>query len=448
MFIPTLLSAVAAEMAGFDTNLSQVSLAEGQRDMFNTEQRGEGTYYGQNGDSQGACEDHRVSGNKVLWGHNAITVAINKPQWYNGRACGTCLEVTSPKMGLNKAFAIVNNLCPECHTGDLDFATNGDGRWSDLRWKAVPCKGSFFSKFAFIMQGSNQWYLKVAVKRSKFPVTGLQVKAGGRWVSPQSTQGSYFVFTGQQLSFPLTVKVKSVAAPGEEVQDVIPRMVNEQLIEGSAQFSSGGGGGGGNDDDSGDGEEDGDMWPILYSNKKCEKPGDEAIQTVQSRAECEKRAKDMGRRFYNYKTDSGKKCYTSVTCDNPRTTAWDWTVFETPSDAATPSPTPEPTPEPTPAATPAPTPEATPKPTPEAEGMCQPWCHKHEITKWGAGGTDAPGAKCSWKRCCGCAPCASSVSAPVAAPPRTATGAPAVAPKRMPAASAALVARKKTRRAL
>merc|ERR1719183_1116088 len=248
----------AAEGFTLNASLSR-SEAEGQIDMFEKEQRGEGTYYGAGGDSGGACEDHRTGGDKDLWGHNAITVAINKPQWYDGLACGTCLEVTSPRMGLNKAFAIVNNLCPECHKGDLDFATNGDGRWNDLRWKAVPCSGSFFSKFAFIMQGSNQWYLKVAVKRSKYPVTGLQVKSGGRWISPQSTQGSYFVFTGQQLSFPLPVRVKSVAAPEGQVEDVIPRLVNEQLIEGSAQFSSGGGGGGGNDDDSGDGEEDGDL---------------------------------------------------------------------------------------------------------------------------------------------------------------------------------------------
>merc|ERR1719174_3022239 len=231
----------AAEGVTLNASLSR-SEAEGQIDMFEKEQRGEGTYYGAGGDSGGACEDHRTGGDRTLWGHNAITVAINKPQWYNGLACGTCLEVSSPSMGLKNAFAIVNNLCPECHRGDLDFALAGDGRWSDLRWKAVPCAGSFFSAFGFLLQGSNEWYLKVAVKRSKFPVTGLKVQVNGQWVSPQRNEGSYWVFTGRQFKFPLPIRVTSIAAPGEEVEDTIPSLENEKLIYGSSQFSSSGDG--------------------------------------------------------------------------------------------------------------------------------------------------------------------------------------------------------------
>jgi len=30
----------------------------------------------------------------------------------------------------------VNNLCPECKKGDLDFALDGDGRW-EIEWKAI-----------------------------------------------------------------------------------------------------------------------------------------------------------------------------------------------------------------------------------------------------------------------------------------------------------------------
>jgi expansin (peptidoglycan-binding protein) len=385
-----LLSLVAAELTLTIANASQA----GQFDMFKTMQRGDGTYYGKNGDSAGACEDHRVAGNKVLWGHNAITVAINKPQWYNGKACGTCLEVTSPRMGLNKAFAIVNNLCPECHTGDLDFATNGDGRWNDLRWKAVPCKGSFFSKFAFIMQGSNQWYLKVAVKRSKYPVTSLEVKANGRWVRPSSTEGSYFVFNGQQLSFPLPVRVKSVAAPGEEVQDVIQRLANEQLIEGSAQFESGGGGADDEDEEEEEEEEEdnGELWPMLYTYKKCEIADGDApsrVLSVSGRAECQAMAKAESHPFYNYDPDQ-KRCFASATCNSPKKTTYNWNIYAEEEEEEEE--------------------DVTPPPTPEAAGICQPWCEKHEITKWGARGTDTPGAKCSWKRCGGCAQCTVSAA--------------------------------------
>ena len=81
-----LAAAEKGDMCPSDDPVSLLQLlrrseTEGQIDMFEKEQRGEGTYYGAGGDSGGACEDHRTGGDRALWGHNAITVAINKPQW-------------------------------------------------------------------------------------------------------------------------------------------------------------------------------------------------------------------------------------------------------------------------------------------------------------------------------------------------------------------------------
>ena len=49
---------------------------------------------------------------------NAKRVAMNSQQWFNGAACGTCIEVVSPAMGFrNPTFAVVTDLCPESAQG-------------------------------------------------------------------------------------------------------------------------------------------------------------------------------------------------------------------------------------------------------------------------------------------------------------------------------------------
>ncbi len=67
-----------------------------------------------------------------------FTVALDQPQ-FNVGGCGMCIELTgtgtgaggNPVTGTYTVF--VNNLCPECEFGHLDFATPGDGSW-DIVW--------------------------------------------------------------------------------------------------------------------------------------------------------------------------------------------------------------------------------------------------------------------------------------------------------------------------
>jgi hypothetical protein len=100
---------------------------------------GDGTFYGDGGHgAEGACMLER--------GFNGIpiTVAINQDQWENGGACGKCVIVQSSSEGLGmtpivESFkATIDNLCPECHHGDIDIGLNGDGRWK-INWDFVPC---------------------------------------------------------------------------------------------------------------------------------------------------------------------------------------------------------------------------------------------------------------------------------------------------------------------
>lgn len=100
---------------------------------------GDATYYGAGNDRRGAC-----GGNGKSTGPGGITtVAINSRQWEGGANCGICIEGRGTGVGaggnpVGKFFAAVNNLCPECKYGDIDFALNGDGRWK-VEWKRVDC---------------------------------------------------------------------------------------------------------------------------------------------------------------------------------------------------------------------------------------------------------------------------------------------------------------------
>jgi hypothetical protein len=116
----------------------------------------QGTYYGDNQDSKGACSFQGYSGNSLPWatgnagsntgifGRQMITVALNSKQWEDSQSCGMCVKFKCSE-GLGDqnwkppsdwTYAIVNNLCPECDFCDLDIARSGDGRWK-CEWCAV-----------------------------------------------------------------------------------------------------------------------------------------------------------------------------------------------------------------------------------------------------------------------------------------------------------------------
>lgn len=101
--------------------------------------RGDGTFYGEGGHgAEGACMLPR--------GFNGVatTVAINSEQWENAGACGKCVLIEPSQDGLGMTpikesiKATIDNVCPECHHGDLDLGMSGDGRWK-IQWSFVSC---------------------------------------------------------------------------------------------------------------------------------------------------------------------------------------------------------------------------------------------------------------------------------------------------------------------
>jgi hypothetical protein len=93
-------------------------------------------------------------------------------------------------------------------------------------------------KFGFILRDTTKWEINVAVRRAVCPVTGLRVLTkSGTWAGAFTMGGGFWTVKNYELAFPLTVRVVSGAgAVGEEVEDVIPQLLNDKLLDGTKQF--------------------------------------------------------------------------------------------------------------------------------------------------------------------------------------------------------------------
>jgi hypothetical protein len=104
---------------------------------------GEGTFYGGDATMQG-------TGSCMLkQNFNSITntVAMNRAQYEEGASCGKCVEINleldslGQPLGIGvkplpfKIIATIDNECPECKFGDVDFGFINDGEKYDGRWK-------------------------------------------------------------------------------------------------------------------------------------------------------------------------------------------------------------------------------------------------------------------------------------------------------------------------
>ena len=100
---------------------------------------GDGTFYGEGGAGQaGACMLPKDFNDVRL------TVAVPHALYNNGEACGKCLKIWGEGQGLGTTpiigpyFATIDNLCPECKPGDIDFGMGGNGRWL-IHWDLISC---------------------------------------------------------------------------------------------------------------------------------------------------------------------------------------------------------------------------------------------------------------------------------------------------------------------
>jgi len=193
-------------------------------DIFRKTFSGDGTYYGES--RGGTCSYGQSNPNEDNnWAVDAF-IALNNPQFLKSVTCGMCLKVTGEGVGLGNSpivgehLVFVDNLCPECHEGSVDFGTSGDGRW-EISIQAVQCPvGDSTIQYRF--QGSNQWYIKLQVRNARIPITSLELMKDGQWVSLTHTDDGHWVATnmGEWPTGPIDVRM--TAANGQVLYDGIP----------------------------------------------------------------------------------------------------------------------------------------------------------------------------------------------------------------------------------
>ncbi|PVD19298.1 hypothetical protein C0Q70_19785 [Pomacea canaliculata] len=203
--------------------------------MYKSTFKGDGTYYGSSGGggtcSYGVQNPPAASGTKY-------PVALNSPQFMNSVMCGSCWRVTGAGTGsghspITGTFTVfVDNLCPECHAGDLDLGVSGDGRW-DITIQAVQCPvGSGNVQFKF--QGSNPYYVKLQVRNARLPVHVMEIEQGGSFHAMTHTGDGFFLYNGGPISG--AFRVRLTAVNGAQITDTISGIVNDQILSGQNQF--------------------------------------------------------------------------------------------------------------------------------------------------------------------------------------------------------------------
>ncbi|CAG5126535.1 unnamed protein product [Candidula unifasciata] len=202
--------------------------------LYKNEFKGDGTYYGYT--LEGTCtygDDYPPAGKDS---RISALVALNAPQFMNSLVCGICLRVVGTGEGLGsdpikgEHIVFVKDLCPECKTGSVDFSLDGDGRW-DITIQAVQCPvGS--SKIQYSFQGSNEWYLKLQVRNARIPITEVQLQRNGNWVTPKHSSDGYWVVSDSNGFQTNNINVRLTAANGQQLEDTIPRLQNDVVMNG------------------------------------------------------------------------------------------------------------------------------------------------------------------------------------------------------------------------
>jgi hypothetical protein len=252
-------------------------------------QTGEATFYNMDGlgDTQGACSfsDNFANTNGLPWTKGvAVTIALNDAQFASGAGCGLCVRFRGTGEGLGTTplsaawtRGFVNNRCPECAPGDLDFNAGGDGRWR-VEWVATPCgelsvQGGGWrgqrcergerqpqgrvgllpepsrtrpqsdllspsmcfadvgaSKLQFNVVASNPHWATLVISNTAVPVASVEVQMDGAWQAvPRSFNNQWAVHGAWEKALPLPIRVTSLT--GEVVEDKVTGAVTKGTVQ-------------------------------------------------------------------------------------------------------------------------------------------------------------------------------------------------------------------------
>jgi hypothetical protein len=171
-------------------------------------------------------------------------VAINLPQWDQGRACGKCVNVWCTDPFCTTQFEpvklMVVDQCPECKEGDLDLSIPAyekvTGRWPHrlkVEWEWSDC-GMWFDDDdeirMDIKDGSNNWWRAFFFSNNRYPIRNVSIN--GRFLERQ--QFNFWTEWGDLGKGPY--KIALTASTGETVETTVDDVLQKAQSIG-AQFS-------------------------------------------------------------------------------------------------------------------------------------------------------------------------------------------------------------------
>eukprot|EP00890_Picochlorum_soloecismus_P003290 jgi/Picsp_1/3962/NSC_01474-R1_carbohydratebinding protein len=171
-------------------------------------------------------------------------VAINLPQWDEGRACGKCVNVWCTDPFCTTQFEpvklMVVDLCPECKQGDLDLSIPAyeqvTGRWPHrlkVEWEWSDCGEWFDDNDEIrmdIKDGSNDWWRGFFFSNSRYPLSSVSIN--GRVLERQ--EYNFWTDRGELEKGPY--KIALTASTGETIETTVDDVLKMAQSIG-AQFS-------------------------------------------------------------------------------------------------------------------------------------------------------------------------------------------------------------------
>ncbi|KAL3866262.1 hypothetical protein ACJMK2_043576 [Sinanodonta woodiana] len=236
MFNLIFASLITASFAAYETEILQ---------MYTHVFRGNASFYGTG--YSGMCQIPPNSLPHAAQSRNTEPAALNKPQLYGSLTCGMCLRVTPQRTlvghtPLRNEYVYITDVCENCLAGDIDLATNGDGLWAiDLQAAQCPVQNT---KISYKFQGSQEWFIKLQIRNTRFPVTEVQMyqpqsrqwlplsrSLDGFWEIPDSGHGYE-----KPIQTPFTISLRS--PDNQVIYDKIPSIQNDVVFEGDGvQFA-------------------------------------------------------------------------------------------------------------------------------------------------------------------------------------------------------------------
>ncbi|MFL5355859.1 expansin EXLX1 family cellulose-binding protein [Archangium sp.] len=165
--------------------------------------------------------------------------AIVKTEYQGSAVCGACAEIQGPKGTLR--VRIVDS-CPDCTVAHhLDLSPSAFAKLADMeagrvqvKWRFVTCPVTGPVRYRF-KEGSSQWWTSIQVRNHHKPIRKLEALQGLFWVELPRQDYNYFdASSGLGLG---TLSLRATAWDGEVIQDVLPGILDSQVVSGLHQFS-------------------------------------------------------------------------------------------------------------------------------------------------------------------------------------------------------------------